>query len=86
MAGVTVEASSAALLEKLRSVVTDGAGRYRFADLPPGIYSLSFSLEGFKMVKRENVTLAAASTATLGAEMTVSALNQTATGNSTRPL
>src|SRR5215813_2953990 len=45
--GVTVEASSAVLIEKTRSVVTDGSGQYRFVGLFPGNYTLTFSLAGF---------------------------------------
>ena len=45
--GVTVEAASPALIEKVRSAVTDSTGQYRIVDLRPGIYSLTFSLAGF---------------------------------------
>src|SRR5262245_37040578 len=55
--GVTVEASSPALIEKTRTVVTDGAGQYKIVDLLPGIYSVSFTLPGFKTVKRDGVIL-----------------------------
>ena len=53
--GVTVEASSPALIEKVRSVVTDGTGQYRIVDLRPGVYSLTFSLSGFSTVKRDGI-------------------------------
>src|SRR5262245_31191217 len=55
--GVTVEAASPALIEKIRTAVTDGAGVYRIVNLDPGVYSLSFSLEGFSLIKRENIEL-----------------------------
>ena len=42
--GVTVEAASPALIEKVRSVVTDDTGQYRIENLRPGAYSVSFSL------------------------------------------
>jgi len=45
--GVTVEASSPALIEKTRSVTTDGTGQYRIVDLAPGTYSVTFTLAGF---------------------------------------
>ena len=51
--GVTVEASSPALIEKVRSVVTDGTGQYRIVDLRPGTYALTFTLPGFSTVRRE---------------------------------
>src|SRR4051794_1782747 len=55
--GVTVEASSSALIEKTRSVVTDDRGQYQIIDLRPGIYKVTFSLTGFATVARENIQL-----------------------------
>ena len=51
--GVTVEASSPALIEKVRAVITDGGGNYQIVDLRPGVYSVDFSLPGFTSVKRD---------------------------------
>src|SRR5262249_40000603 len=51
--GVTVEAASPALIEKVRSVVSDGTGQYQIVNLVPGTYSVTFSLAGFNAVKRE---------------------------------
>ncbi len=51
--GVTVEASSPALIERTRSMVSDGEGRYRLVDLRSGAYTVTFSLQGFKTVRRE---------------------------------
>src|SRR5687768_12207474 len=53
--GVTVEASSPALTEKVRTAVTDGSGRYRIESLPPGSYTVTFSVTGFVPVKREAI-------------------------------
>src|SRR5580765_2206799 len=53
MPGVTVEASSPALIEKIRTVVTDAQGQYKIADLRPGAYVVTFSLAGFSSVRRE---------------------------------
>ena len=53
--GVTVEASSPVLIEKSRTVVSDGTGQYRITDLPPGTYTVAFSLTGFSTVKREGI-------------------------------
>ena len=55
--GVTVEAASPALIEKVRSVVTDATGQYRIVDLRPGAYAVTFSLTGFTTVKREGIEL-----------------------------
>jgi hypothetical protein len=63
--GVTVEAGSPALIERVRSAVTDGSGQYRITDLPPGAYSVTFSLPGFARVVREGVALAGAGVTTI---------------------
>src|SRR5262245_17989903 len=53
--GVVVEASSPALIEKARSAVTDGDGRYSVIDIRPGVYTVTFTLPGFNTVRREGV-------------------------------
>ena len=55
--GVTVEASSSALIEKARSVVTDNTGQYKIIDLRPGTYAVTFTLTGFSTVKRDGIEL-----------------------------
>src|SRR6187200_3066082 len=55
--GVTVEAASPALIEKVRTAVTDGTGQYRVVNLPPGSYVVTFTLTGFATVRREGVEL-----------------------------
>src|SRR5262245_39168143 len=40
--GVSVEAASPALIEKVRTTVSDGQGLYRLLDLRPGVYTLTF--------------------------------------------
>src|SRR5712691_5933949 len=57
--GVTVEAASPALIEKVRTVVTDGDGRYNIVDLRPGTYSVNFTLTGFGSFRREGIELTA---------------------------
>src|SRR5438876_9346454 len=66
--GVTVEAASAALIEKVRTVATDGDGQYKIVDLRPGTYSVTFALTGFSTVKREALELTAEFTATVNAD------------------
>src|SRR4051812_15537114 len=74
MPGVTVEATSPALIEKVRTVVTDGAGLYRIADLRPGTYIVTFTLPGFATVKREGVELTGDATVQVNADLRVGAL------------
>jgi hypothetical protein len=84
--GVTVEASSDALIEKVRSAVTDGGGQYRIVDLRAGTYSVSFSLTGFSTVKREGVELTGSFTATINAELKVGTLQETITVTGETPI
>jgi Carboxypeptidase regulatory-like domain/TonB-dependent Receptor Plug Domain len=84
--GVTVEAASPALIEKLRTGVSDDQGRYNIIDLRPGTYTVSFVLAGFKTVKREGIELPASFTATVNAEMPVGALEETITVSAQTPL
>src|SRR5947209_16457461 len=62
--GVTVEASSPALIEKVRTATTDGQGQYKIVDLLPGTYSVTFSLTGFSSVRRDGIELTTAFVAT----------------------
>ena len=77
--GVTVEASSPVLIEKSRSAISDGTGRYRIVGLTPGTYTLTFTLQGFSTVRREGIVLAGSLTATIDVEMRVGSLEETVT-------
>jgi len=77
--GVTVEAASPALIEKVRSVTTDGTGQFKIVDLRPGTYSVTFMLPGFNTFKRDGIELAGTFTATVNADMRVGALEETVT-------
>ena len=77
--GVTVEAASPALIEKVRSVVTDDTGQYRIVDLRAGTYLVSFTLPGFSVVKRENVEVRGEFVATVNADLRVGNLEETIT-------
>src|SRR6476660_2432097 len=57
--GVTVEAASPALIERVCSTVTDSQGRYRIVDLRPGTYTITFALTGFTTSRREGLELRA---------------------------
>ncbi len=84
--GVTVEAASPALIEKARTVVTDGAGQYRIVSLSPGVYTLTFTLPGFTTVKRGGIELQGEFTATVNAEMMVGSVTETITVSGASPL
>lgn len=84
--GVTVEASSPALIERTRSVVTDAAGQYQIVDLRPGVYTVIFTLPGFSTVKREGLELPANFTATINADLRVGALEESITVSGESPV
>src|SRR4051812_12279393 len=84
--GATVEAASPALIEKVRSVVSDDTGQYRIVDLRPGTYSVTFSLPGFSTVKREGIELTGTFVATVNGELKVGALEETITVTGETPI
>jgi hypothetical protein len=84
--GVTVEASSPALIEGTRTAVTDSAGSYRIVDLRPGDYTVTFSLTGFRAMKRDGITLPASFTATVNVELSIGQLEESITVTGASPL
>ena len=81
--GVTVEAASPALIEQSRTAITDSNGNYRIVDLPPGSYSVTFTLTGFKTVRREGIVIQGVFNATVSPELAVGALEETITVSGT---
>ena len=75
--GVSVEAASPELIEKVRTAVTDGSGQYRIEGLRPGAYTVTFTLQGFSTVKREGIELTGSFIATVNADMRVGTLQET---------
>jgi hypothetical protein len=84
--GVTVEATSPTLIQKVRSTVTDGTGQYRITDLPPGTYTVTFSLTGFTVVKREAVEITGSGVIPINVELRVGTLQETITVTGETPL
>jgi hypothetical protein len=84
--GATVEAASPALIEKVRSVVTDSSGQYRIIDLRPGTYSLTVSVQGFTTVKREGIELSGNFVATVNTDLRVGTLEETVTVTGESPV
>jgi hypothetical protein len=84
--GVTVEASSPALIEQVRSVATDSQGRFNIVDLRPGVYAVTFTLPGFSTVRREGIELPASFTATVNADLRVGTLEETITVTGAAPV
>ena len=84
--GVTVEASSPALIEGVRTAFSDGAGLYSITNLAPGTYSVTFTLPGFSTIIREGVVLTAGFTANIDAAMQVGGIEETITVTGASPL
>src|SRR5262245_31852219 len=84
--GATVEAGGPALIERARTAVSDGSGQYRITDLPPGTYSVTFSLTGFTRVVREGVVLSGSGVTTINADLRVGALEETITVTGETPV
>ena len=84
--GVTVEASSPALIEKVRAAVTDDTGQFRIVDLRPGTYTISATLPGFVTVRREGIQLSGSQTLTIPVEMKVGGLEETITVTGETPV
>src|SRR4051812_49714175 len=86
MPGVIVEASSPALIERVRSATSDERGQYKIVDLRPGTYVVTFTLPGFSTIKREGIDLPAAFTATVNADLRIGALEETVTVSGASPI
>jgi len=84
--GVIVEVSSPALIEKTRTAITDGAGRYRIEDLRPGSYKVRFAASGWTPREYEGVALAGSSTVVLDAQLAAGTVTETITVRGVSPL
>src|SRR4029079_17009675 len=84
--GVTVEAASPVLIEKVRSAVTDERGEYRIVELIPGTYTVTFSLPGFSSLRREGIELPPSFNATVNVQLRIGAIEETVTVSGASPL
>lgn len=83
--GVTVEATSPALIERVRTVYTGGEGRYNVVDLRPGTFTVTFTLPGFATFRREGIELTSGFTATVNAELSVGGIAESVTVSAVAP-
>jgi hypothetical protein len=83
---VTVEAQSPALIEKVRTAATDSQGQFKITDLRPGVYTVTFSLEGFSAVKREGIEITGSFNASVNVELRVGSLEETITVSGASPV
>ena len=86
MPGVTVEVTSPALIEKVRTASTDASGQYRITALPVGTYKVTFSLEGFTRQERDDVVLTSGFTAPINGTLSVGQLAETVVVSGVTPI
>ena len=84
--GVNVEVASPALIEKTRTVVSDGTGQYRITNVPPGTYALTFALQGFTTVKREGLVVSGSGVIAANVDLRVGTVAETVTVTAASPV
>ncbi len=83
--GVTVTATSAALIQP-QTTVTSETGNYRFPAVPPGTYSVSYELAGFNTFKRDGISIGLGFTAQVNVELALATLQETVTVSGSSPV
>jgi Carboxypeptidase regulatory-like domain len=86
IAGAIVEVTGAELMGVARKTTTDSGGRYRVVGLRPGTYVVTFTNAGFRTLKRENINLTAAFSATVDGSLQLGATTQEVTVTMAAPL
>src|SRR5204863_4083153 len=84
--GVTIETTSPAIIEKVRTAVSDGQGRYTIIDLRPGVYRVTFTVPGFTTFVQDRIDLPSNFTATVNAEMKLGAVEESVTVSGQSPV
>jgi carboxypeptidase family protein len=84
--GVTVEAASPVLIQRVRTAVTDGSGQYRITELLPGTYTVTFTLAGFTTLRREALNVSGSGVTPVSVELRVGTLAETVTVSGESPL
>ena len=86
MPGVSVEASSPALIERVRTATTDERGQYKIVELRPGTYTVTFTLGGFVTVRRDGIEITTNFTAPVNAELSIGSVTETVTVTGESPV
>jgi outer membrane receptor protein involved in Fe transport len=83
--GVTVEIEGPSIMGK-RAVQTSGKGTFVFLNVPPGTFTLTASLPGFKTYVQENIILGAGSTVDIKVAMEMGAIEEQVTVTAASPI
>lgn len=83
--GVTVDVRSPAL-QGVRNDITTSDGNYRFALLPPGVYEVTFVLDGFASESRRDVRVSLGKDTTIDVSLRPAAVTETMTITAAAPV
>lgn len=74
--GVTIELRSPAIVLEKMTTVSNEEGQFRFRNLPPGTYEITFSLEGMKTMTRKGIVVTVGGTINLNVAMEFGTLTE----------
>jgi hypothetical protein len=74
--GVTVTIKSPAIILPQMDMISGPQGRYRFLSLPPGLYEITFSLDGFTTFVRKEIRISVGQTTTIDATLEQKSLSE----------
>jgi outer membrane receptor protein involved in Fe transport len=86
LVGVTVEATSPARIGGAAIEITDAQGLYNIENLPPGEYTLVYSLQGFGMIRRENLRVEVGRTIQADVQLKIGNVEQSITVSGESPV
>lgn len=86
MPGVAISVSSENLIGGAQTQTSDERGAFRFDNLPPGVYTVKFELEGFNAVIRTDIRISSAVIATVDAKLQVGDLKEAITVSGGAPV
>src|ERR671924_2188292 len=81
--GVTVTLTSA---DRTATFTTDAEGRYRFLNLPPGLYKITLDLAGFSKFIREDIAVSVGTNVELPITLKVATVQETVTVTGESPV
>ncbi len=83
--GVNVTVAGPALMGT-QAATTNEQGQYRFPALPPGTYRLTYELQGFNTIVREDIAVSIGFTASVNVRLNLASLQETVTVTGASPV